>query len=152
MEKYDIKEDDKGTVRYYKPGTQILHRTDGGPAITEYEDGSKFWYVNGKRHRRGGPAIEYAEGTKCWYVDGKRHRLDGPAVEYADGSKFWYVDGKRHRLDGPAIEWADGDKSWYIDDVELTEDEFKAKMGPVKELTIAEEIEKLLGHRVKVVN
>ena len=102
MEKYDIREDSGGTIRYYKPGTYILHRTDG-------------------------PAVEYTDGAKSWYVNGRRHRTDGPAVEYADGTKFWYVDGKHHRLDGPAIEWADGDNSWYIDDIELTEKRFKEK-------------------------
>ena len=133
MEKYDIEVDDDDTVRYYKPGTQILHRTDGGPAV-EYADGTKFWCVDGKRHRRGGPAVEHADGTKFWYVNGLRHRTDGPAVEYADGTKFWCVDGKRHRLDGPAIEWADGTKYWYIDDVKLTEKQFKEKTA-AKEFT-----------------
>jgi len=44
-------------------------------------------------HRHDGPAVEWFDGTKAWWVDGKRHRLDGPAIEYADGDKFWYVDG-----------------------------------------------------------
>jgi len=43
--------------------------------------------------------IEYAvkvlaNGTKCWYLDGKRHREDGPAIEWADGDKSWYLNGK----------------------------------------------------------
>ena len=46
-------------------------------------------------HRLDGPAIEFANGTKVWYVDGKRHRLDGPAIEFADGDKVWCVDDKR---------------------------------------------------------
>ena len=46
-------------------------------------------------HRTDGPAIEHANGTKSWYVDGKRHRTDGPAIERADGSKFWYANDKR---------------------------------------------------------
>ena len=101
MEKYDIEVDYNDTVRYYKPGTQILHR------------------------------------------------LNGPAIEYEDGTKCWYVDGKLHRTDGPAVEWPDGMKYWYIDDVKLTEKRFKKKTA-VEELTLAQ-IEKLLGHRVKVV-
>ena len=44
-----------------------------------------------------------------------------------------------------------GAKYWYIDGVNLTEKQFKEKTAPVaKELTVAE-IEKLLGHRVKIV-
>lgn len=101
MEKYDVEVDDIGTIRFYKQGTQLLHR------------------------------------------------LDGPAVEYADGIKFWRVDGKLSRLDGPAVEYADGSKFWYVDDVKLTEKQFKKKTA-TKELTVAE-IEKLLGHRVKIV-
>ena len=44
-------------------------------------------------HRLDGPAVEWADGSKAWWVDGKRHRLDGPAYEYADGHKSWWVDG-----------------------------------------------------------
>jgi hypothetical protein len=46
------------------------------------------------RHRLDGPAIEYADGSRTWWVDGKRHRIDGPAIEYADGGKEWWVNGK----------------------------------------------------------
>ncbi len=55
-----------------------------------------------------------ANGSKRWYLNGKRHREDGPAVEYANGSKAWYLNGKYHREDGPAREWADGAKEWYL--------------------------------------
>jgi hypothetical protein len=60
-------------------------------------DGNKFYY-QGKAmtilHRLDGPAVERANGSKSWFVDGKRHRLDGPAVEDANGDKAWWVDGK----------------------------------------------------------
>ena len=64
------------------------------PIMTEYADGTKFWYLNDKRHREDGPAIEYANGTKYWYLNGKWHREDGPAIEYANGTKAWYLNGK----------------------------------------------------------
>ena len=102
-------------------GPNRLHKEDG-PAI-EHVDGSKEWFVNGKRHREDGPAIELVSGDKEWFVNGKRHREDGPAVEWANG-KMWWVDGKLHRVDGPAVEWADGSIFWWIDAVQLTEDEF----------------------------
>ena len=77
---------------------------------------SKIWRNDkGQIHRLDGPAVERADGTKEWWVDGKRHRLDGPAVEYANAYKEWWVDDKLHRLDGPAVEWADGYKAWYVD-------------------------------------
>jgi hypothetical protein len=48
---------------------------------------------NGTPNNFTGIAI-YPDGSKVWYVEGKRYRLDGPACEYADGSKYWYVEGK----------------------------------------------------------
>ena len=95
--------------------------------VRVYKDGTKFWYLNGKYHREDGPACEYAHGTKLWFLNGEYHREDGPAVEYADGSKYWYLNGKH-----------------------LTQEEHRARMSPAKELTVAE-VEKLLGHRVKIV-
>ena len=38
---------------------------------------------------------EYADGDKVWYLNGKRHRTDGPAIEWADGGKMWFLNGKR---------------------------------------------------------
>ena len=92
----------------------------------------------------------YDNGTRQWYLNGKRHREDGPAIEYADGSRYWYLNGKSHREDGPAFEHPDGRRSWYLNDVEYTEEEFIKKTAKVKELTVAE-IETLLGYTVKVV-
>ena len=57
-------------------------------------NGDKRWYLEGKLHRTGGPAVEYASGDKEYYLDGKRHRTDGPAIEYTNGSKFWYYHGE----------------------------------------------------------
>jgi len=81
-------------------------------------------------HRLDGPAVEMADGSKSWYIDGKRHRIDGPAIEYANGDKSWYIDGKLHRLDGPAIEYAGGYKEWYVDGKEMTEKEFNEYIKP----------------------
>ena len=92
----------------------------------------------------------YANGSKYWYLDGKRHREDGPAIEYASGSKEWYLNDKLHREDGPACEYPDGDKLWYLNGVKLTEAEFNEQMNPVKEYSIVD-LEKILGHRVKVI-
>ena len=36
----------------------------------------------------------WANGTKEWYLNGKRHREDGPAIEGTDGTKYWYLNGK----------------------------------------------------------
>ena len=92
----------------------------------------------------------YTNGTKLWFLNGKLHREDGPAVEWADGTKKWYLNGEYHREDGPAVEWADGTKFWYLNGKYLTQEEHQSATNPTKELTVAE-VEKLLGHRVKIV-
>jgi len=65
------------------------------------------------------------EGTKRWYLNGKRHRENGPAIEYADGGKSWWINGRLHREDGPAVELADGCEYWWINGVEYTKKEWK---------------------------
>jgi hypothetical protein len=50
------------------------------------------WYRNLAFHREDGPAIESHDGTKIWFVDGKRHRENGPAIELADGGKEWWLN------------------------------------------------------------
>jgi hypothetical protein len=57
--------------------------------------GTKYWYLNDKRHREDGPAIEYANGSKAWYINGLLHREDGPAVECVFGYYEWYYHGKQ---------------------------------------------------------
>ena len=99
--------------------------------------------------------IEYTvkvfnNGNRYWYLNGNCHREDGPAVEYADGTRWWYLNGKRHRENGPAIEYSDGRRWWYLNGVEYTEEEFLKLTTKAKELTVAE-IESLLGYPVKVV-
>ena len=37
---------------------------------------------------------EHPDGTKKWWLDGKRHRVDGPAIERPNGTKEWYLNGK----------------------------------------------------------
>ena len=92
----------------------------------------------------------FDNGTKSWYLNDERHREDGPAIEWANGDKEWYLNGKRHREDGPAIEYDDGSKAWYLNGTRYTEAEWKAKLNPVKELSV-KEISDLLGYEVKVV-
>ena len=92
----------------------------------------------------------YETNTKFWLLNGKRHRKDGPAVEYANGGKAWYLNGKLHHENGPAVEWASGTKYWYLNGEQLTEAEHAEQTNPAIEMTI-EEICKALGKKVKVV-
>jgi len=100
------------------------------------DNGTKFWYLNGKCHGEDGPAVEDAYGDKYWFINGERHREDGPAIEYASGYKAWYINGERHREDGPAVEFSNGAKSWYLNGVIYTEEEHYNKLNPAKELTM----------------
>lgn len=118
--------------------------------VKVFDSGAKKWYQNGNRHREDGPAVETSNGDKFWYLNDNLHREDGPAIEWSDGSKSWYLNGQLHREDGPAIEWADGTKVWFLNDAEYTEEDFLNKTNPVKEYTVAE-LEKLLGHPVKII-
>jgi hypothetical protein len=92
----------------------------------------------------------YDDGSRYWYLNGKRHREDGPAVEWPSGTRQWYLNDKRHREDGPAVQYANGTPEWWLNDVKYTEEEFIKKTAKAKELTVAE-IESLLGYQIKVV-
>ena len=60
----------------------------------EVESGNTKWFNEvGQFHRIEGPAIEWADGSKEWFLNGKRHREGGPAIEGADGRKVWYLNG-----------------------------------------------------------
>lgn len=115
-----------------------------------YDDGTKFWYQNGKLHREDGPAAEYSDGTKKWFKDGKLHREDGPAIEYTNGTKMWLQNGFFHREDGPAIEYGDGRKMWFKYGKLYFVTDFMNNTNPPTELTVAE-IEALLGYPIKVI-
>lgn len=54
-----------------------------------------FYYKDKTRktyHRIDGPAAVWENGTLWWYRNGKVHRVDGPAV-LRPTAKEWYVDG-----------------------------------------------------------
>jgi hypothetical protein len=34
-------------------------------------------------------------GTKCWNKNGKRHRENGPAIEWRDSVTEYWINGKR---------------------------------------------------------
>ncbi len=148
MQEYKVTVDTTGTICFYKPGTDDLHRLDG-PAV-EWANGDKFWYQNDKLHRIDGPAVENSNGYKAWFQNNQRHRIDGPAIEWVDGEKSWYQHNELHRLDGPAIEWTDGSVEYWIEGEKYSKEEFLAKTAPAKEMTVAD-LEKVLGHEVKII-
>ena len=60
----------------------------------EVEGHGTFYYVNGKCHRKNGPAIKYFDGTKEWCINDQFHRLDGPAREFSDGYSDYWIEGQ----------------------------------------------------------
>ena len=108
---------DNGIIIWKKKNGKI-HR-DNDEAAVERPDGTKEWYVNGKRHREIKPAIEYFNGDKEWYLNDKPCREDDlPAAESINGDKSWYINGKSDRNNNlPAVELANGDKAWLMNGV-----------------------------------
>jgi hypothetical protein len=55
--------------------------------VKVYPNGSKYWFLNDKRHREDGPAIECSNGDKFWYLNDeplteeKFNRRMAPTVE-----------------------------------------------------------------------
>jgi hypothetical protein len=68
-----------------KKGTKMSYK---GYMVTVNTDGTKEWFLNGKRHREDGPACEYASGNKFWYLNGKEYsekefkKKTSPVKEY----------------------------------------------------------------------
>ena len=57
--------------------------------IYEVENWGTYYYVNGKLHRKDGPAYERYDGYKAWHINDKLHRLDGPAVDCGGYKQYW---------------------------------------------------------------
>ena len=86
----------------------------------------------------------YEDGTKKWLLNNKRHREDGPAVEYYDGDKSWYLNDVQYTEEdfnkkmAPAmISSKDG---WFL----------RIDYQSTLEMTVAE-VGKALGRKVKII-
>ena len=58
-------------------------------------------------------------GFTITLVNGKFHKRDGPAI-YTDYLKLWFVNGVRHRIDGPAVEWKNVKKEYWLNGVKIS--------------------------------
>ena len=70
-------------------------------------------YKDGALHNEFDPAVININGIKQWYLNGLRHRIGGPAVEEMWTHKY-YIHGLLHREDGPAIENASHDRGMFM--------------------------------------
>lgn len=101
MQEIRLNIDAYNVKRWFKKGTNILHREDG-PAVEDII-GNKFWYQNGLLHREDGPAIEYWDGYKYWYVKGKQYseiefHLNKNNFTYNDKNKELILNNKKYKL------------------------------------------------------
>lgn len=96
-----------------------LESVNSKPVLRVSSVGTKRWWLDGKMHRVGAPALIYKDGGEEWYYKGKLHRAGGPAIEWADGTKYWIVNGMIHRLDGPAKIDSRGKLSWFINNEKI---------------------------------
>ena len=69
--------------------------------VRVYDNGDKWWYLNGKRHREDGPAFEGADGSKYWYLNGEqlteaefKNRMNKPC-----SGKVVEIEGVKYRLE-----------------------------------------------------
>jgi hypothetical protein len=76
-----------------------------------YRNSKLYYNIKGYYSNVSGPAI--IDSCKEWFVDGKRHRVGGPAIEYFNGEKIWYQNDLLHREDGPAVVDTSG-KAYFL--------------------------------------
>jgi len=69
----------------------------------------------------------------AWRLNGKIHRKAGPAIEDGAGSKYWFQNGELHREDGPAVMWGHGRKEWWLNGERLSEAEWSQKVKALME-------------------
>ena len=61
--------------------------------ITVKEPSDSYWnYI--KKHPEFTGIVIDGKGNKHWYLNGKRHRKDGPACVWENGDKEWWLNGK----------------------------------------------------------
>lgn len=97
---------------------------DGSDSVRSLdEDGWEVWHdANGELHRLDGPAmIDPNDLVEYWYLHGKQHRNGGPAVENKLlpghlAPAEWWRHGERHRTDGPALVNLPGMPQWWVND------------------------------------
>ena len=72
--KYNVTCDEFGT-RIYCNAAGLLHRENGPAYSSQDQDGYLYqaWYVNGERHRVGGPAIIHRDGPVSWFLNGVQY-------------------------------------------------------------------------------
>jgi hypothetical protein len=63
--------------------------------LSIWQNGNKFWFLNGNWHRAIGPAVIWKDDDSEWYCRGQRHRADGPAVLQKTSNSIWFWYDRR---------------------------------------------------------
>jgi hypothetical protein len=80
--------------RVYRNKEGKLHRLYG-PAYLNRTYNVEMWFKDGVLHRGdGGPAITHNQ-NKYWYFEGKYHRLDGSAIVTGGTPPRYYIHGQK---------------------------------------------------------
>ncbi|MFA5024229.1 MAG: hypothetical protein WC523_04695 [Patescibacteria group bacterium] len=69
--------------------------------VRVYDNGDKYWHLNGRRHREDGPAVEWANGDKFWYLNDILYTEEeflAKAEPATCEGKIVTIDGKKYRL------------------------------------------------------
>jgi hypothetical protein len=98
----------------------IIRNERLGTITNLYKHSSYEEYLDqtGSSHRSGGWAVKYFKGPYAqdekWYIHGKLHRVGGPAIHISERTmSYWYRNGFLHRLNAPAVVYKDGTKRYY---------------------------------------
>jgi hypothetical protein len=89
-----------GDTKMWLNERSSTHRDYGLPAVIQTD--GRAWFVEGRPHRKYGPAYVLTDGTQAWIQHGLLHRDGGlPAVTMADGHAEWWEQGFLIRATGP---------------------------------------------------
>ena len=69
--------------------------------VKVYDDGGKYWLLNGKRHREDGPAFEGAGGGKAFYLNGNllTEAEFNKRMNKSCSGKVVEIEGVKYRLE-----------------------------------------------------
>ena len=68
--------------------------------------------------------VIYNDKFEFYYVNGRYHRKDGPAVIEHGVREVWFEFGRMHSSCGPAVTWNDGRKEYWLNNVRLSRNEW----------------------------
>lgn len=81
--------EDKYLIIDYDKGFRI--KNDGYELLISAKNSYRIYFLNGKRHRIGGPAVTHGS-SQYWCVNDMLHRIGGPALNSVRGNAYYVND------------------------------------------------------------